>query len=112
SEKTAADVLRSASIMLNAAAGEYAMGIENGAVKMVHEYQDSLGFTEVVMARFAELSESEQKAAADEISKAKEYLNALMPMWPTTNPEGEVEGEPSKIYATATRIEFLANRAS
>lgn len=104
---TASEMLLSVASMLSTAAEEYAIGIKEGEVSNVHEYQDALGFTEIVLTRLDSLS-SEQKAQAEaELTQASQLIRDLLPMWPTTTPSGKLEGDASEIYGVAAEIELM-----
>jgi len=104
----AKDVILSISSMLMVAADEYAVGIQNGEVANVHEYQDALGFKEIALDRLNRINDAEAHKAQDAINETRQVINNLNNLWPTTTPEGKVDGEPSKIYGAASRIELEA----
>ena len=105
---SAKDVILSVSSMLMVAADEYAVGIQNGEVANVHEYQDALGFKEIALDRLNRINDAEANKAQDAINETRQVINNLNNLWPTTTPEGKIEGEPSKIYGAASRIELEA----
>lgn len=105
---SAKDVILSVSSMLMVAADEYAMGIQQGQVANVHEYQDALGFKEIALNRLNRINESEAQQASEAITETRNVLNDLEALWPTTTPEGKIEGKPSRIYGAASRIELEA----
>ncbi|QZN89942.1 hypothetical protein [Idiomarina abyssalis] len=104
----AKDVILSISSMLMVAADEYAVGIQNGEVANVHEYQDALGFKEIALDRLNRINDAEAHKAQDAINETRQVINNLNNLWPTTTPEAKVDGEPSKIYGAASRIELEA----
>lgn len=108
-QMSAKEVLLSISSMLITSADEYAVGIQDKQVAMVHEYQDAYGFQQIALARLDAISPSEAEKAKAEIAKTRQLINDLAPLWPTTTPEGTVEGDASAIYGTASRIELEAN---
>lgn len=107
-DMTAKNVLLSVASMLSTAAEEYAIGIKAGEVSNVHEYQDALGFTEIVLARLDALSPEQKRQAEDELGDAEILIRRLLPMWPTTTPSGTLEGDASEIYGVAAEIELTA----
>ncbi|MGM0630676.1 MAG: hypothetical protein ACQESI_05885 [Pseudomonadota bacterium] len=107
-DMSAKDVILSVSSMLMVAADEYAIGIQNGEVANVHEYQDAMGFKEIALDRLNRINEKEAEKAEEAISETRQVINNLKNLWPTTTPEGKIEGEPSKIYGAASRIELEA----
>jgi len=105
---SAADVLLSVASMLSTAAEEYAIGIKEGKVSNVHEYQDALGFTEIVLARLQGLSPEQKQEAEAELENARQLIIELRPMWPTVAPSGDLQGDASEIYGVAAEIELTA----
>lgn len=108
-EMTAGDVLKSISSMLITAADEYAIGINEGKVVNVHEYQDAYGFQQIALARLEAISAAEQQRGEAAIAETRRIIEGLTALWPTTTPEGMVEGDASRIYGAASRIELEAN---
>lgn len=106
---TAEEVLKSISSMLITAADEYAIGITNGKVSNVHEYQDAYGFQQIALARLAAINDVERDKAAAAIAETRRIIQDLTVLWPTTTPEGTLEGDASRIYGAASRIELEAN---
>lgn len=105
---SAKDVILSVSSMLMVAADEYAIGIQDGHVANVHEYQDALGFKEIALNRLNRINEQEAQQADEAITETRNVLNNLEALWPTTTPEGDIKGKPSRIYGAASRIELEA----
>lgn len=108
-QMSAEQVLKSISSMLVIAADEYAIGITSGEVSNVHEYQDAFGFQQITLARLDAINKSEQEKAAAEIAETRRIIEGLTSLWPTTTPAGTVEGDASRIYGAASRIELEAN---
>jgi len=107
-DMSAKDVILSVSSMLMVAADEYAIGIQNGEVANVHEYQDAMGFKEIALERLNRINDKEASKAEEAISETRKVIGNLENLWPTTTPEGKFEGDPSKIYGAASRIELEA----
>ncbi|CAB0150218.1 hypothetical protein PSI9734_00779 [Pseudidiomarina piscicola] len=105
-EKSVKAVLMSLSTMLLTAAEEYDLGVEQGTVVNVHEFQDAYGFTQIAHARINELSAAQREQNSDAIAEVEALLKDLPNLWPTITPEGVVEGDSSTLYATAARIEL------
>ncbi|MCX4189845.1 hypothetical protein [Methylophaga sp. OBS3] len=96
--------------LIRTAADEYAIGIEDGELKNVHEFQDAYGFTEIAKRRLQEVPEATRDQSADTLSKVNDYLTSVSDMWPTLAPKDNVEGDtnPSRLYGVAARIELTA----
>ncbi|AKE53003.1 hypothetical protein [Kangiella geojedonensis] len=108
SAMTAKETLLSISQMIRTAADEYAIGVKKGEIVNVHEYQDAYGFTEIAIERLERLSDEQKKQAASDIATTKALLLELRTLWPTVNPQGNVEGDASHLYGAAARIELSA----
>lgn len=106
---SAQQVLSSIASMLITAADEYAIGINQGQVNNVHEYQDAYGFQQIALARLQAINEQQQQQAEAAITESRRVIKGLTELWPTTTPEGTVEGDASRIYGAASRIELEAN---
>ncbi|AUD77920.1 hypothetical protein CW740_01165 [Kangiella profundi] len=107
-EKSARDVLISISLMVRTAADEYAIGVKNGDVVNVHEYQDAYGFTEIAIERLDSINSEQQQLAAKDIENTRQWLLELRDLWPTVDPQGKLEGDASHLYGAAARIELAA----
>lgn len=107
-DKSARDVLISISLMIRTAADEYAIGVKNGDVVNVHEYQDAYGFTEIAIERLDSINGEQQQLAAKDIENTRQWLLELRDLWPTVNPQGKLEGDASHLYGAAARIELAA----
>lgn len=106
--KSARDVLISISLMIRTAADEYAIGVKNGDVVNVHEYQDAYGFTEIAIERLDSINSEQYQVAAKDIENTRQWLLELRELWPTVNPQGKLEGDASHLYGAAARIELAA----
>lgn len=106
--KSAKEALISISEMIRTAADEYAVGVKQGTIVNVHEYQDAYGFTEIAIERLERLTTEQQKQAKEDIERTKQLLLELRTLWPKVNPEGQVEGDAASLYGTAARIELMA----
>lgn len=102
-----ANQLKLASELLKLAGEEYAMGIVDGEVIKVHEYQDAYGFTQIAKALVNDIA-TDNESARKTIDKAKGYLADLEGLWPTLVPIESVAGDASQLYGSAARIEILA----
>ena len=94
--------------MIRTAGEEYALGVENGKLINLHEYQDAYGFTQIAKRRLEQLPEATRKESADTVKQVEGYLDELADLWPSIAPEGYVDGDASKLYGAAARIEIAA----
>lgn len=92
--------------MVRTAAEEYAIGVRNGEIVNAHEYQDAYGFVEAAKARLALLNDVQRQESPDAVAEVETQLNAVASLWPALVPEGKVEGDASKLYGAAARIQL------
>ncbi len=95
---------RVAASLLDTAAEEYAIGIVDGQVSEVHEYQDAWGFTQVAIAHL------EQAGDDDAMAAAGRTVAGLAPLWPALVPEGRVAGDAGRIEAAGQQLEDALRR--
>lgn len=74
--------------LVRTAGEEYALGVEDGKLVNIHEYQDAYGFVEIAKRRLAELP-AEVRAQSPQTVKQVETLVAnLGDLWPALHAEG------------------------
>ncbi|WP_301720599.1 hypothetical protein [Pseudidiomarina terrestris] len=105
-QKSVKSVLMSLSTMLLTAAAEYDIGVKQGTVVNVHEFQDAYGFTQMAKARINELTATQRAGNTAAIEEVNKILAKLPELWPTITPTGEVEGDSGPLYGAAARIEL------
>ena len=94
--------------LVRVAAEEYHIGIVDGAVSSLHEYQDAWGFIQVAR------SVAEQMAGEDDVAekafgeKALAALDEVAPALPGVSPEGKPLGDAGMLLAAAAKIELAA----
>ena len=100
-------------LLLREAAEEYGIGIVDGQLENVHEYQDAYGFTQVALqlarAEHARLAqwEGEDRQTFRRIATA---IQALGDMWPTLTPPPRLQKQAARIHSAAAEVERLALR--
>lgn len=94
--------------LVKTAAEEYGVGVKDGAIGNIHEYQDAWGFLQIARQmtdRLAVEHEPEvQEASAAIISE----LNKLDAAFRSLVPKGKIETDPSVLFGAAARIEIAA----
>lgn len=93
--------------MLDTAAEEYAIGVVEGVIDNVHEYQDAWGFTQVALERVGQVavtSDVERTATAE----AGVAVSGLADHWPNLDPQVRLETNASTITAAADRVRGVA----
>ena len=107
---TMGELLELINRLLSQAAREYAVGIIDGQVDNVHEYQDARGFIEIAM----DLTRNhEQTIGLPEnhlvvIGLLRDRLEGLLEMWPALVPVDEVPFEASRLFGAAADVEILS----
>ena len=109
-ELTVGELLELVNRLISQAAREYAVGIIDGQVNNVHEYQDARGFIEIAMdltqnhAQKVGLSENQLVV----IGLLRDRLEDLLEMWPALVPVDEVPFEASRLFGAAADVEILS----
>ena len=98
----AARVIRN---LLQEAAFEYGVGLVDGEIVELHEYQDAWGFTRVAGEWAAHPAFESDPAVGAQI---REVLNDLEALWPSLQPSGPVSGKAAALYGAAARVEIAA----
>lgn len=93
--------------ILRTAGEEYAIGVVDGEIDNIHEFQDAWGFTQVVARRLddVEVADGDTQQAVD---RARELVAELAPLWPSIAPQGPVDGRANRLHGAAARVELLA----
>ncbi|GAB4517106.1 MAG: hypothetical protein Kow00133_01300 [Amphiplicatus sp.] len=106
-EARPAETLLAVAALLRTAGEEFDIGVKDGAIVNLHEYQDAYGFMTVAVETLAALDGG--GGAADEaIAQAREQAALALAVAPTVIPPEPVETESSTIYGAAARIEIIA----
>lgn len=94
--------------LVRTAGEEYALGVEDGRLVNRHEYQDAYGFTEMAKQRLRNLPAEVRAQSPETVEKVQQLLADLDDLWPDIAPGDSVDGESSRLYGTAARIEIAA----
>jgi hypothetical protein len=105
--KEAAPVTMVIKDLLRTAGEEYAIGVKDGKIDNVHEYQDAWGFTQTAKVMLAGLSADEKTEHADEISKIETELASLDTLWPDIAGKAAVTTKADALFAAAAKIELI-----
>jgi hypothetical protein len=93
--------------LLRTAAEEYEIGVKDGKIVNLHEYQDAYGFTQIardMTAAAKAAGKPEQGAVYDGVLKE---IEALQPVWPDIKGEKPVATEAKAISIAAAKVELL-----
>lgn len=95
--------------LMQQAAAEYAVGIIDGRVDNVHEYQDARGFTEIALLWTRLHLEKSSLSEGDLLvtGHLNEKLEDVLVMWPALVPSDEVPFDASRLFGLAADVEIL-----
>lgn len=88
------------------AADEYGLGVQDGQIANLHEYQDALGFVTVARAGAVELAASDDDTVRAVAGQAIESLDRMSSNFHGLVPVGEVDGTADALYVAAAEIEL------
>lgn len=94
--------------ILRTAADEYAIGIQNGTVAELHEYQDAWGFVEVARAQLQHMAGEDDAAEKAFGEAALAALDEARAALPDVDPSGKPLGEDTLLPAAVARVELAA----
>ncbi|MEQ8516165.1 MAG: hypothetical protein RIC38_11210 [Chromatocurvus sp.] len=94
--------------LVRTAGEEYALGVEEGRLVNRHEYQDAYGFTEVAKQRLQDMPAETRAQSPETVEQVLQLLGELSTLWPGIAPGDTVDGEASRLYGVAARIEIAA----
>ncbi len=94
--------------LLRTAGVEYQIGVIDGAIDNLHEYQDAWGFTQVAAALARSPAFAENPAATAVAGQLQELIAGLAGLWPSLNPEGGVAGDAAQLFGAAGQVEVTA----
>lgn len=94
--------------LLDTSAEEYKVGVFEGMVEDVHEYQDAWGFQQIAFKRVGQI-EAETDAERSMKAEAAVTVSSLDDLWPNLDPAGPVDGDAGRIVSAAERIRSAAS---
>lgn len=93
------------------AANAYSVGVLDGRVNNVVEYQDAYGFTRTALDWAQRMQRSTTGPRAHDAARdIADTLEALDDLWPTLNADGEVGTDPLRLDSAARRVERILQR--
>ncbi len=93
---------------MRVAADEYAIGVTDGAISNMHEYQDAWGFAHATRELAQSLTTSDDATVAAAAQKTLVALAETEAVFDGIAPEGTLNGDASALYGAAARIELAA----
>ncbi len=104
---TAREELDAVTLLVRTAADEYGIGVVDGTLANMHEYQDAWGFLQVARDRLAVLAGSTDAATAAAATEALAALDATGANFPDLTGSGPL-GHADVIHGAAARVELAA----
>ena len=96
--------------LIRTAGVEYQVGVIDGAIDNLHEYQDAWGFTQIA----AQLSASSAFAGSSDLiaiaGQLQDKLAGLQDMWPSLNPTAPPGQQAARLFGAAGEIQLLTLR--
>ena len=94
--------------LLRTAGVEYQIGVVDGAINNLHEYQDAWGFTEVAAMLSRSAAFGATPAATAVAGQIQDVIGGLEGLWPSLAPEGPVDGDAAQLFGAAGAVEVAA----
>ncbi len=94
--------------LVRTAGEEYAVGVQDGRVTDIHEYQDAWGFTQLARRRLQHLHEETRDSTPRAVARVEQMLADLNSLWPELAPGDSVDGDAGRLFGVAARIEIAA----
>ncbi|MCB2116723.1 MAG: hypothetical protein KDE00_10605 [Rhodobacteraceae bacterium] len=94
--------------ILRTAADEYGIGVKDGAIAELHEYQDAWGFVETVRTQAEHMAGEEDAAEKAFGSAALAALDEAAEALPGVDPAGKTLGDPAALLAAVAKVELAA----
>lgn len=89
--------------LLREAAREYGIGVVDGRIEQVHEYQDAYGFTHIAID-YLRRAPTQAGAPGSKRPSDVDDVEALLDLWPALVPGAHVDGDAGRIVAVAGEI--------
>lgn len=94
--------------LLRTAGVEYRIGVIDGVIDNLHEYQDAWGFTQVANAWARSAAFADSASAAALAAQLQDIIAGLEGLWPSLDPEGDVDGDAVRLFGAAARVQIAA----
>lgn len=95
-------------ILARTAANEYAVGVVDGKVADLHEYQDAWGFLQIVTARATALADDHEEAVAKAANATLEAVAETDAAFGGITATEAMTAGPDALFGAAARIELAA----
>ena len=94
--------------LLRTAGVEYQIGVIDGVLDNLHEYQDAWGFAQVADAWARSAAFADSASAAAVAARLQDIIAGLEGLWPSLNPEAGVDGEAAQLFGAAAQVQIAA----
>ena len=94
--------------LLRTAGVEYQIGVIDGVIDNLHEYQDAWGFTQVADAWARSAAFADSASAAAVAAQLQDIIAGLQGLWPSLNPEAGVDAEAAQLFGAAAQVQIAA----
>jgi hypothetical protein len=94
--------------LLRTAGVEYQVGIIDGAVNNLHEYQDAWGFTQIAADWAQSSAFAKDGTAASVAAQVQATIRELSSLWPSLDPQGTVDGDAAQLFGAAGQVSVAA----
>lgn len=94
--------------LLRTAGIEYAIGVVDGKMDNLHEYQDAWGFTQIAQTWAQSSAFATDPKATAVAAQLQSLISSLDGLWPSLNPEGGVDGKAAQLYGAAGQVQVIA----
>ena len=105
------NVLAAVVQLMRNAADEYALGVKDGKITNMHEYQDAWGFLTIASQQAQKLAQTgESKTASEAVAKVVQQVRVAQSVFGGIVPNGSVDGEASVLFGAVARAELAASQ--
>lgn len=94
--------------LLRTAGVEYQVGVIDGEIDNLHEYQDAWGFTQIADVWARSSAFSSPAAATAVAAQLQDVIAGLHPLWPSLDPQGGIDGKAAALFGAAGKVEVAA----
>ena len=93
--------------LLRTAGVEYQIGVIDGKIDNLHEYQDAWGFTQVAADWAKSGAYASNERATATAGQLQALISDLEPLWPSLDPEGDVDGDAAQLFGAAGQVQVI-----
>lgn len=94
--------------LMRTAGVEYQIGVIDGEIDNLHEFQDAWGFTQIAKDYASSPAFAGSPEAIAAAGQIQALLDGLDGMWPSLDPQGAIDGDPAQLFGAASNVEIAA----